>query len=99
MAWQLHRGSWWQPLRPWWETVDLVVSSRLTSLRGWWINWIPSCVITSVWPLMVVQMDWIAAVCCWMALLKLWLRGDGCCWSITTIQAGSVGTDDERWIA
>ena len=89
MAWQLHRGqlvaavaalvgavgSWWY-------------QTRLTSLRGWWINWIPSCVITSrVWPLMVVQMDWIAAVCCWMALLKLWLRGDGCCWSITTIKA------------
>ena len=27
MAWQLHQGSWWQPLRPWWGQLDLVVSN------------------------------------------------------------------------
>ena len=27
MAWQLHQGSWWQPLQPWWGQLDLVVSN------------------------------------------------------------------------
>lgn len=27
MAWQLNQGSWWQPLRPWWGQLDLVVSN------------------------------------------------------------------------
>ena len=27
VAWQLHQGSWWQPLRPWWGQLDLVVSN------------------------------------------------------------------------
>ena len=27
MAWQLHQGSWWEPLRPWWGQLDLVVSN------------------------------------------------------------------------
>ena len=25
--WQLHQGSWWEPLRPWWGQFDLVVSN------------------------------------------------------------------------
>ena len=26
-SWQLHQGSWWEPLRPWWGTLHLVVSN------------------------------------------------------------------------
>lgn len=83
---ELQLGSWWEPLRHCWGSLDLVVSNPLTFPRLFSPSSIRWCASMSrFWPLMEALTGWRRSGTWSVGPRRHWLPAACCCWSTITI--------------